>query len=135
MSRKSPSGSLCPYYYMGGELHPLKYGSYFKNKTELFAMIKAEEDFILNSSGQNNRRIWIDLYETKLDDEVIDMLILHLQKIRHKIFNLCLVGCSPSEQRTIKKKMKNAGIDLFSLTRYFSDPEIAKQWLLGKVND
>jgi hypothetical protein len=29
---RSPSGSICPYYYMGGELHPLKYGSYFKDK-------------------------------------------------------------------------------------------------------
>jgi hypothetical protein len=63
---KSPSGSACPYYFMGGELHPLKYGSYFENKEKLFAVIKAEEDFILKSSGQNNRRIWIDLYETKL---------------------------------------------------------------------
>jgi len=58
---KSPSGSICPYYYMGGELHPLKYGSYCCDKEKLFTVIKAEEDFILKSSGQNNRRIWIDL--------------------------------------------------------------------------
>lgn len=81
----------------------MKYGSYFSNKVGLFSVIKAEEDFILKSSGQNNRRIWIDLYETNLDEEVIDTLILHLQKIRHKIFKLCLVGCSSSEQRNINK--------------------------------
>ncbi|MGF7144646.1 hypothetical protein HNQ56_003078 [Anaerotaenia torta] len=133
MLKKSPSGSLCPYYYMDGELHPLKYGSYFDNKEQLFEIINAEEEFILKSSGTNNRRIWIDLYETTVDDEVAKVLAGHLQAIRHKIFNLCLVGCSSAAQRAIKKKMKSAEMDLYYLTRYFDDPEIAKQWLLGKV--
>ena len=61
MLKKSPSGSVCPYYYMNGELHPLKYGSYLSNKDKLFDVMKAEEKFILESSGNNNRRIWIDL--------------------------------------------------------------------------
>lgn len=135
MLKKSPSGSLCPYYYMGGELHPLKYGSYFDDKQRLFEIIKAEEDFILKSSGTNNRRIWIDLYETSIDDDVSDALIQHLRTIRHKIFNLCLVGCSSVVQRTIKKKMKQAEMDLYYSTRYFDDPEIAKQWLLGKIRE
>jgi hypothetical protein len=135
MLKKSPSGSLCPYYYMGGELHPLKYGSYFDDKQRLFEIIKAEEEFILNSTGQNNRRIWIDLYETTIDDEVADVLAQHLQTIRHKIFNLCLVGCSSAAQKLIKKKMKLAEMDLLSTARYFDDPEIAKQWLLGKIKD
>lgn len=51
---RSPSGSICPYYYMDGELHHLKYGSYFKDKEKLFAVINAEEDFILKSPGQKN---------------------------------------------------------------------------------
>lgn len=133
MLKKSPSGSLCPYYYMGGELHPLEYGSYFDDKNRLFEVMNAEEEFILQSSGTNNRRIWIDLYETTIDDEVANALVRHLQAIRHKIFNLCLVGCSFAVQRTIKKKMKSARVDLYSLTKYFDDPEIAKQWLLGKL--
>jgi hypothetical protein len=48
---------------------------------KFFEIIKAEEDFILKSSGINNRRIWIDLYETTLDDEVITFLINHLKLI------------------------------------------------------
>jgi anti-anti-sigma regulatory factor len=133
MLKKSPSGSLCPYYFMGGELHPLKYGSYFDKKEKLFSVIKAEEEFILKSSGQNNRRIWIDLYETNLDDDIIEALVLHLQAVRHKIYNLCLVGCSSKSERKIKKKMKQYGMDLYAATKYFSDPEIAKQWLIGKI--
>lgn len=133
MLKKSPSGSLCPYYYMGGELHPLKYGSYFNDKTRLFEIMRAEEEFILRSAGTNNRRIWIDLYETTVDDETAAVLVQHLQVIRHKIFNLCFVGCSNAEQRMIQKKMKRAGMDLYDGAKYFDDPETAKQWLLGKV--
>ena len=132
MLQKSPSGSLCPYYYMGGELHPLKYGNYHDDKERLFDVIKAEEDFILKSSGNNNRRIWIDLYETMVDDETIAVLLNHLKVIQNKILKLCLVGCSQRDIRAIKTAMKRENIDLYSQTQYFSDPEEAKRWLLGK---
>jgi len=133
MLKKSPSGSLCPYYFMDGELHPLHYGSYFDNKNKLFETIKAEEGFILKSSGFYNRRIWIDFYETTLDNEVIDFFVNHIKVIRHKVLKLCLVGCSFSEKQKIKSKMKKEKMDLFSKTQYFSDPEKAKQWLVGKL--
>ena len=131
--KKSPSGSLCPYYYMGGELHPLKYGSYFNNNEKLLAVIKAEEEFILKSSGTNNRHIWIDLYDTVLEDDIIEVLVIHLQAIKHKIYSLCMVGCSPRDERRIKKKMKQHDMYLFQSVEYFSDPEIAKQWLIGEI--
>lgn len=130
---RSPSGSICPYYYMGGELHPLKYGSYFKDKEKLFAVIKAEEDFILNSAGQKNRRIWVDLYETKLDDEVIDALAVHIKAIKAKIFKLCFVGCSVFDRTRLKRKMVEEHIDIVNQLRFFSDPEKAKQWLVTEV--
>ena len=132
MLNKSPSGSLCPYYYMGGELHPLKYGSYFNDKESLLSIMKAEEDFILNSSGRNNRLIWIDLYETDLDDNIIDTFVIHLQTISHKIFKLCLVGCSVKNKRKISNCMKTKGFDLAEQVKYFKDAEEAKQWLIGE---
>lgn len=133
MLQKSPSGSLCPYYYMGGELHPLHYGSYHDDQARLFAVIKAEEAFILNAGGTNNRRIWIDLYETALDDAAVDFLVAHLTAIRHKIFRLCLVGCSAAAKRKLRARMKLVDTDLFTQTQYFSDPEDGKQWLVGKA--
>lgn len=133
MLKKSPSGSLCPYYYMGGELHPLKYGSYFSDKEKLFEVMKAEEEFILKSSGQHNRRIWIDLYQTKLDDEVISALVAHIKAIQPKIFRLCLVGCSLSEERKIKAQMLQNELPVANQVKFFSDPEKAKQWLVGEV--
>jgi len=119
---------------MDAELHPLKYGSYFDDKGKLFEVIKAEEEFILKSPGAHNRRIWADLYETALDDEVVGFLAAHLEAIRPKIAKLCLVGCSARDERRIKAKMKRENPDLYNETRYFSDPEEAKQWLAGKLN-
>lgn len=116
---------------MGGELQPLKYGSYFNDKIQLFNIMKAEQEFILKSSGTNNRRIWIDLYETNIDDEVILALAAHIQAIRHKIFKLCFVGCSNSDKRYIIKIFTKSNMDIVSQMKFFSDPEKAKQWLVG----
>ena len=127
----SPSGSLCPYYYMGGELHPLKYGSFFKDKDRLFEVIRAEEVFILNSAGQHNRRIWMDLFETSLDKEIIGEIVRHIGMIRPKILKLCLVGCSAVGRREFIRQMKGKKLDIADQVGFFSDPEEGKQWLLG----
>lgn len=133
MLKKSPSGSLCPYYFMGGELHPLKYGSYHNDKQRLFEIIDLEQEFILASSGTNNRLIWVDLYETKIDNEVIDYLITHLESIKHKINKICLVGCKLPVQIKIKNQLKNKDIELYNKIKYFDDPEKSKYWLVNKM--
>jgi len=134
MHNKSPSGSLCPYYFMGGELHPLHYGNYNNDKNKLFEIIEKEEIFILNSSGINNRRIWIDLYGTVIDNDVIDILANHLKSIKHKINKVCLVGCSSNVRRKIKNKLKLENMDLLNQIKYFTNPEKAKIWLIGKMD-
>lgn len=134
MPSYSPSGSLCPYYYKNGELHPLKYGGYFKEKDRLFEVMKAEEAFIMRSSGQRNRRIWIDLYETKLDREVIRALALHMKAIEGKILRLCFVGCPFFAFRRLKHEMERSQIGIVDQMRLFSDPEKAKQWLVQETD-
>ena len=133
MLKTSPSGSLCPYYYMGGELHPLKYGSHFDRKEELLTVMKAEEAFILQSSGQNNRRVWMDLYETNLDEDVITALVDHIIAIGPKIYKLCLVGCSGHNERRIRKRMKVLRMDMGKEIRFYDDPEEAKKWLVEAI--
>jgi hypothetical protein len=117
---------------MGGELHPLKYGSYYKDNNKLFAVMQAEEEFILKSAGEKNRRIWVDLYETKLDREVVYKLVLHIKTISSKIFKVCFVGCSFFDRCRLKKQMKDSSLDIAEQIRFFSDPEEAKQWLVCK---
>lgn len=101
MPRKSPSGSLAPYYYMGGELYPLKYGSFFADKARLLSVMQAEEAFILQSPGKHNRRVWIDLYETHMDGDMICALAEHIGSISEKILKLGLVGCSFISRRKL----------------------------------
>jgi hypothetical protein len=132
MPTQSPSGSVCPYYFMGGELHPLKYGSFFSDRERLFEVMKAEEAFILRSPGQHSRRIWIDLYETRLDGEAARALAAHLQAIEHKIQKLCFVGCSFFGAARLRRWMAALGLDAAKNARFFRDPEEAKRWLIGK---
>lgn len=130
MLTKSPSGSLSPYYYRGGELHPLKYGGYHADKAKLFAIMQAEEEYILQSSGQRNRRIWIDLYETRLDGEAVGALVEHICHISGKINKLCVVGCPWLSRRKIQRRLNQSPARLGNRFRFFSDPEAAKQWLV-----
>jgi len=129
MPKRSPSGSLCPYYYKGGELHPLKYGSFKNDSWALLSIMKAEEEFILNSHG--GRNVWIDLYDTNLSTFEIQRLAIHIYKISHKIAKLALVGCSKRTVRFVKDYLYKQNSQLVSKVQYFDDPEIAKDWLNG----
>lgn len=129
MIQKSPSGSYCPYYYKGGELQPLHYGSFHSDFERLSEIMDAEEEFILKSHG--GRKVWIDLYETDKTDAFYEKLTTHLCAIAHKIHKLALCGCKRREQRIINKMLVQKGCGL--VIRYFDDPEIAKDWLVGAV--
>jgi len=50
----------------------------------------------LASAGQNNRRIWVDLYQTKVDAEVVAALAAHIAAIHCKTYKRCFVGCPPA---------------------------------------
>lgn len=129
MLNKSPSGSLCPYYYKGGELQPLHYGSYHNDFERLFKVMDEEQDFILKSHG--GRRIWIDLYETQRNAAFYKKLCSHIIAISAKISKLALVGCSWKDKRIISKSLGQHGYS-FDLA-YYDDPEIAKDWLVGQL--
>ncbi len=131
--QKSPSGSLCPYYFQGGELHPLKYGGFHGDEARLLAVMQAEEAFILRSARAHNRRIWIDLYETRLTGGVLDALAAHIQHIEGKIGRLCLVGCGVASRWRFKRRMARLNRPLAARVRFFADPEAAKHWLVREA--
>ena len=128
--KKSPGGSLFPYPYQGGELFGLHFGSFGSNEDALISLMKAEETFF---TEQNHKiGVWIDFYQTRLSDRVISGFIEYLQMNRRQILRLALVGCSSKDQRRINRIIKDAG-DFSSLpVRYFSDPEVAKTWLVSE---
>ena len=132
MLKKSPSGSLCPYYYRGGELQPLHYGSYRDDMDRLSEIIDAEENFILSSTSPSGRRVWIDLYETNLTDSMIIKLSQHIAIISPKVSKMALVGCSKKTFNKITNYLRNAGCNLARQIKLFDDTEVSKDWLVGK---
>ena len=132
MLRKSPSGSLCPYYYKGGELQPLHYGSYHDDMDKLSEIIDAEEKFILAASSPDARRVWIDLYETNLTESMIIKLSQHIVNISPKVSKMALVGCTKKVFKHIVDYLKNADCPFARQIKLFDDPEVSKDWLVGK---
>lgn len=130
MLNKSPGGSVFPYYYKGGEIHCLKYGSFKNNSSQLFEIMKLEEEFI--KKKERPLRIWVDFYETDLSDEVLEQFCDHIDSIKKQIVKLAIVGVHFFEKKKINHLLKIRGIMI--RVKYDSDPEVAKTWLVGEVN-
>jgi len=128
--KKSPGGSIFPYYYKDGELFGLHLGSFGTNEEGVIARIKAEEVFFIQQN--KHMGVWIDFYQTKLTDRVTTEFIEMLKHTSHLILKLGLVGCSFMAQRKMKRLMKKAGCLSALPVKYFEDPEDAKTWLVSE---
>ncbi|MDN4070289.1 hypothetical protein NYE70_01925 [Paenibacillus sp. FSL R5-0407] len=123
---KSPGGSIFPYYYKGGEIHCLKYGSKYKDEGTLFELMRQEEEFIFKTNKK--LKIWIDMYKTSVTSAVLNELINNLTNLDPYIEKLAFVGFSRINQWRFKRYVNKAGIK--KPVSYFSDPEDAKTWLV-----
>ncbi|MNC44420.1 hypothetical protein D3C75_933250 [compost metagenome] len=79
---KSPGGSIFPYFYKNGELHCLKYGSFYEDGEPLL--------------------------------------------------RLALVGMSHRDKRRWERLLREQETGLTFPAGYYSDPEMAKTWLIGE---
>lgn len=128
--KKSPSGSSFPYYYKGGEIHALKYGSYFRREDDLLKVMKAEEEFIQKQHGR--LRIWVDFYETTLSDRVINEFLESIERVDFSIIKLAIVGLVYSDRHRLNKCRKKLSIKITGPVKFFEDPEDAKTWLVSE---
>jgi hypothetical protein len=126
---KSPGGSMYPYYYKGGEVHCLKYGSFLKDHDRLFALMKEEERFVQSTNKQ--LRIWIDMYETKITKEVLFELVQSLHRMNNHILKLTIVGLSLYSRWRLNKLIHRNKFTELNV-KYFVDPEDAKTWLVSE---
>lgn len=127
----SPSGSTFPYYYKGGEIHSLKFGSFHADEEALLDVMRAEEEFI--SRPNRELRIWVDLYESQLTDRVLVELMRSMTRAHEHIIRLALVGCSFKDRWRLRLLGRKFGIGFPVHVRYFDDPEIAKTWLVSET--
>lgn len=127
---KSPGGSIFPYFYKNGELHCLKYGSFYEHEEALVQLIKKEEEFLLNQPKR--LPVWVDLYKTKLSPRVLEALLHNLDTLQSRILRLALVGMSFGDKRKWDRLLRDKGSRFPFTIRYYSDPEEAKTWLVGE---
>lgn len=125
---KSPGGSEYPYYYKGGEIHCLKYGSKYKDQDKLFNIMRQEEEFIKQTNKK--LRIWIDLYKTSTTSIVLQELAQNLININEQIVKISFVGLSGFSKWRLKRLLKR--LDINYPISFYSDPEDAKTWLVNE---
>lgn len=125
---KSPGGSLFPYYYKGGEIHCLKYGSKYNNEDELFKIMKLEEEFIRKTNRK--LKIWVDFYKTSITTRVLQEFIGNIKRLNEHIDKFTVVGLSGFNIWRLKSRIKKSDIELN--ISFYADPEEAKTWLVSE---
>ena len=130
ISKKSPGGANFPYYYKNGELFGAHYESFATREQELLELMRAEEEFFIKQHYP--LPYWVNFYGTKLTDAVLREFIQSVNRLQRYIPKLAIVGCSLIDKWRLKQVIKKMGMN--TPVRYFSDPEDAKAWLVGKVH-
>ncbi len=132
ISKKSPGGSIFPYYYKNGELFGAHYESFGSREAELLELMQAEEAFIL----QQNYPLpyWVNFYGTQLTDQVLSEFIRTICRVQRYIPRLAIVGCSWFDRWRFGRVEQRLNLKLPIPVRYFKDPEAAKTWLVSEAN-
>jgi hypothetical protein len=129
--QKSPGGSAYPYYFKGGTLLGLHYGSFFKDEEALLSRMRAEEQFITDSVRQSP--LWIDFYQTRLTDTILLEFSNSVLRLQKHITKMAIVGCSFWDKRRFIRLGRKIGWKFPMPVRFFSDPERAKTWLVSET--
>ncbi len=130
MPTKSPSGALSPYYFKGGQIYGMHYGSCFDDMEAFGNLMSAEEHFVMHSPIK--RRILIDLYETNLTKQMVSAFADHVLRMKAKIVKLAIAGDDKYAFRAINNLIgKSKALEKGQL--YFcSDMEDGKTWLVSE---
>ena len=129
VTKKSPGGSIFPYYYKNGELFGAHYESFAGREDELVKRIRAEEEFLV----AQNRALpyWVNFYGSRMTGEVLGEFIQSVARLQRYLPKLAIVGCSAVDRWRLERARKGAKINI--PVRYFSDPEKAKTWLVSEA--
>lgn len=127
-SKKSPGGSIFPYYYKNGELFGAHYEGFARREQGLLERMRAEEEFFIEQNYP--LPYWVNFYGTRLTNKVLDEFIQSIDRLQRYIPKLAIVGCSVIDQWRFEhvRKRKSLNIPI----RFFGDPEEAKTWLVGE---
>jgi hypothetical protein len=128
--RKSPGGSIFPYYYKNGELFGAHYESFARREHELLERMTAEEAFLVRQNYP--LPYWVNFYGTRLSDPVLREFIESMNRLQRYIPKLAIVGCSIIDKWRLEHARNRKSINI--PVRYFKDPEEAKTWLVSEAS-
>ena len=131
ISKKSPGGSVFPYYYKNGELFGAHYESFASREEALLELMKAEEEFLIKQN--HPLPYWVNFYGTRLTDKVLSEFIQSMNRVQKYIPRLAIVGCSPLDKWRVRRMERKINLKMPAPVRYFSDPEEAKTWLVSEI--
>ncbi|MDA3899907.1 MAG: hypothetical protein PF637_05240 [Spirochaetes bacterium] len=126
---KSPSGSTFPYYYKNGVIHAVKLSGCKRKREKVKELLEQEKEFTLLQN--QTKTIWIDLYSTVVTGDLANDLISFIRDLSIKINKIAFVGCGLFARQKIKKRMRAQYINYITI-QFFSNPEEAKNWLVGR---
>jgi hypothetical protein len=93
--------------------------------------MKVEAEFLRKE--HRDIGIWIDFYETKLTDRVIQAFVEMIQGMAPQVTKLGIVGCSMLARRKINRLIEKTNSLSSIPVKYFEDPEVAKSWLVSEL--
>lgn len=131
MLQKSPGGSVFPYYYKGGEIHALKYGSFGNDGEKLLSLMDEETAFIRRRPA-SRLRVWVDFYETLITDNILMQLVHQIDVLQSQLIKLAVVGVSSRDKKRLCKYLRGYTPSITIPISFFEDPEDAKTWLVGE---
>ena len=127
--KKSPGGSIFPYYYKNGELFGAHYESFARREEGLLERMRAEEEFFIEQN--HPLPYWVNFYGTRLTNKVSNEFMESINRLQRHIPKLAIVGCSVIDKWRLERIRKRKNVNI--TVRYFSDPEEAKSWLVNEV--
>lgn len=131
LSKKSPGGSIFPYYYKNGELFGAHYESFASREADLLRLMQAEEEFLIKQN--HPLPYWVNFNGTRLTEKVLSEFIQSINRVQRYMPRLAIVGCSWVDQWRMKRVEQKIKLKIPVPVRFFSDPEEAKTWLVSEV--
>jgi hypothetical protein len=126
--KKSPGGSIFPYYYKNGELFGAHYESFARKEQGLLERMRAEEEFLIEQ--HHPLPYWVNFYGTTMTNKVLNEFMQSINRLQRYIPKLAIVGCSIIDQWRLEYARIRKSVNI--PVRYFSDPEKAKAWLVSE---
>ena len=111
------------------DLHCCALDGYKGNNEALLNRLKQIDDYFASKSKVSTYKLWFNIDDNVLTDDIIENIAISLYKINDNIFKLAVIGAGKKKRRfdkALRKTTFNKPI------AYFSDAESAKEWLVGE---